>query len=154
MREKSKKRLGELLIEDGSLQREELNEALDFQKKNGGMIGQILIRLGYITEENLVAALGKQLKIPYIPLVNYSINMDAAQILDKEFCLQRMMMAFDQDEKKIFVAIADPLLDSAIEEIQNRTALRPQIFISTPTEIANMLDLVFAAAKKKLKKAG
>ncbi len=155
MGETQKKKLGEILVEDGCLTPENLQEALQHQKKEGGsMVGQILIRLGYITEESLIAAVGKQLRIPYVPLSNYSINMEVATQLDADFCRRHLMILFDQDEKKIYVSTADPLNETALEEISKKFNLKIQLFISTPTEIFNMLDLVFSASTKNLKKAG
>ncbi len=146
MRERSKKRVGEILIEDGVLTQENLDEALIQQKKEGGIIGQILIRLGYVTEENLIAALSKQLGIPYLPLPNYSVNMETIREYGYDFCKQNMLIAFDQDDKYIYVSTADPLNDIALEHIENQSKRRAQVFISTPSEIVNMLDLAFAAS--------
>lgn len=153
MGESQKKRLGEILVEDGCLTPESLEEALHHQKKEGGMIGQILIRLGYITEESLIAAVGKQLHIPYIPLSHYSINSEAALQFSEEFCRRNMVLAFDQDDKKIYVAAADPLNENAFEEMQKKTSLKMQLFISTPSELFSMVDVIFSAASKDLKKA-
>ena len=151
-----KKRLGEILIEDGVLTKENLEEALHQQKKEGGLIGQILIRLGYISEENLVAAIGKQLQIPYLPLSNYSINIEATQAFGEDFCRKNMMLAFDRDDKRIYLALADPLNDTAIGEVQKKTNLKAQVFISTGSEIFSMLDLAFRTSliKPEIKKAG
>lgn len=154
MGESQKKRLGEILVENGCLAPENLEEALQHQKKEGGMIGQILIRLGYLTEESLIAAIGKQLQIPYIPLSNYSINMDAAVQFGEELCRRYMLVVFDQDEKKIYIATADPLNEAAFEEIQKKTKLKTQLFIATPSELFSMLDVIFSAASKEMKKAG
>ena len=154
MKERPKKRLGELLIEDGIISRENLDEALTYQKKEGGLIGQILIRLGYISEENLAAALGYQLQIPYLPLMNYSINADAAKRFEDDFCRRNMVMAFDQDEKRIFLTVADPLNGTVLEEVEKKAGLKVQLFLSTPSEILNMLDLIFKSVKKsEVKKA-
>ena len=154
MTETKKKRLGEILIEDGILSPESLDEALNHQKKEGGLIGQILIRLGYVTEEELIAAVGKQLRIPYIPLMSYSVNSDTALKLGVEFCRRALLLPFDQDEKNVFLAMGDPLNDTAVGEVEKKCGLKAQIFISTPTEILNMVELIFNAAKKEVKKAG
>lgn len=146
MRERSKKRVGEILIEDGVLTSENLEEALLQQKKEGSIIGQILIRLGYVTEENLVSALSKQLSIPYLPLPNYSVNMEIVREYGYDFSKQNMIIVFDQDDRYIYVATADPLNDIALEHIENKSGHRAQVFLSTPTEIINMLDLAFAAS--------
>ena len=145
-----------MLIEDGILSAENLEEALHHQKKEGGLIGQILIRLGYLSEEELIAAVGKQLRIPYIPLSNYSINMEAAQSLTMDYCKKNFVLVFDIDDKRLWVALSDPLNDALIEELGKKFKLKLQIFISTPTEVLNMIDLIFNmnASKKEFKKAG
>lgn len=154
MVEKTKKRIGELLIEDGILSKEGLQTALEHQKTEGGMIGQVLVRLGLITEENLIAALGSQLGIPFLPLINYSMNMDAVHLLDEKFCRQHVLLAFDQDEKRIYLTVADPLNDSVVTEIAEKTKLKPQVYLDTATDILGMLDVAFhASGKKPLKKA-
>ena len=155
MKEKSKKRLGEFLIEDGILTKANLEEALNHQKKEGGLIGQILIKLGYISEEVLIAALGKQLKMPYLPLANYSINAEAVQQFPEEFCKRNLFIAFDQDEEHLYVALGDPLHESLIEEVEKKTQKQIQVFLSTPKEILAMLDLITNTSHfKPLKQAG
>ena len=52
--------LGEILIQDGAITQKQLEEAIEYQKKNQGLIGIILIKLGYITEKQLHRALIKQ----------------------------------------------------------------------------------------------
>ena len=150
-----KKRLGEILIENGILSSTHLEEALAHQKKEGGLIGQILIRLGYISEENLTAAIAKQLNTPYIPLSHYSVNMDAAQKLPPDYCRKNMIVLFDIDEKYVWIAVADPLNEALRDEVEKKTGLKAHIFISTPTEILNMLDIIHSSCStKEIKKAG
>ncbi len=154
MAETAKKRLGEILIEDGVLTPQSLEEALNHQKKEGGLIGQILIRLGYVSEEQVIAAVGKQLKIPYLPLSCYSVNNDTALQVGEEFCRRHLVVPFDQDEKHVFIAMGDPLNELAVQEMQKKFNLKAQIFISTPSEILNRVDLIFNASAGKEEKAG
>lgn len=155
MAQTTRKRLGEILIEDGLLSQESLSEALCHQKKTGGLIGQILIQLGYVTEEELVGALGKQLRVPYMPLNQYAINAQAVQLLDEAFCRKNIILAFDCDDRHICLAIADPLHDVIVEEIRQMTKLKPQVFISTPTEIRALFDQLFEKERDtQHKKAG
>ncbi|MCM8775808.1 MAG: hypothetical protein NC930_05610 [Candidatus Omnitrophica bacterium] len=149
MGEKPKKLIGELLIEDGVLTRDNLLEALDHQKKNGGLIGQILISHGYITEENLVAALGRQLDIPYLPLQNYNINPENAALLDEEFCRRNFLTLFDADDRNAYVAMSDPLNQTALRELESCLRRRVHVFISTSTEIVNILDTLYSTQRKK-----
>jgi len=144
MPEPIKKRIGEILVEDGVLSKENLEEALVHQKKEGGVIGQILIRLGYVSEENLIAALSKQLSIPYLPIMNYSVDTEVSRKMDHDFCKMAMMIAFDEDDRYVYLATSDPLNTTAIQNAEKVFSKRPQIFISTPSEIQNLLDLAFA----------
>jgi hypothetical protein len=56
--------IGEILVESG-LTPERLKKALDLQKKRGGRIGNLLMRLGFVTEEEVLKALGAQLGLPF-----------------------------------------------------------------------------------------
>lgn len=156
MTERVKKRIGEILIEDGILTREHLAEALEKQQKEGGLIGHLLIRLGYVSEEAVVAALSKQLKIPYLALSYYSLNPDAARLLEEDFCRKNLILIFDADEKYIYLCTGDPLNDRALAEIAQKTNLGVQAFISTPTEILEGIAALFQppVSKETFKKAG
>jgi len=151
MKQEIKKRLGELLLEDGILSLESLEEALCHQKQSGGMIGQILIQLGYLSEEELISALGRQLFVPYVSLAQYAVNMETVGLMGDEFARKHMMAIFDCDDKNVYIATSDPLNTTPIEEIRQRLKLKPQVFISTPTEIHNLFDLAFSKEAHRLK---
>lgn len=152
MVERQKKRIGEILIEEGILSKENVEEALAQQKQQGGLIGQILLRMGYLTEDQLVSVLCKQLDVPFMPLASYSVDLEAARRLDETFCRRYLLLAFDQDDRHIFLAVADPLHDSAIAEVEKKTGLKPQVFAAIPTDISRTLDLAFNTTGPKNKK--
>jgi type IV pilus assembly protein PilB len=143
---KIKRRIGEILIEDGLLSKVQLEEALAYQKEKGGLLGTILIEKNFVTEESLVSALGKQFKIPYLPIKNYSINPDMAEMLSAEFCHENLVVAFDCDHKKVYVAVADPMNEAAIEKIRTLTGRVPQVFLSRISEILNAIFFIYHEA--------
>jgi len=143
---KIKRRIGEILIEDGLLSKTQLEEALAHQKEKGGLIGTILIEKKFVNEESLVSALGKQFKIPYIPLKNYSINPDMADMLTADFCHENLTVAFDCDHKKVYIAMADPMNEAAIERIKTLTGRIPQVFLSRISEILNAIYFIYHEA--------
>ncbi len=141
---KIKKRIGDILIEDGLLSKAQLEEALVFQKEKGGLIGKILIEKKMVDEESLISALGKQFKIPYIPLKNYAINPDMAGLLTSAFCHENVVVAFDCDSKKVYVAVADPpLSEAAVEKIRTMTGRIPQVFLARISEILNAIFFIY-----------
>lgn len=143
MSPKVRRKIGEILIEDGLLSKAQLEEALAHQKEKGGLIGKILVEKKFVEEEALIGALGRQFKIPYIPLKNYSINPDMADLLKADFCHENMMVAFDCDHKKVYVAVADPMNDTAIEMIRTLTGRVPQVFLSRISEILNAIYFIY-----------
>lgn len=143
---KKKGKIGEILIEDGLLSKAHLEEALAFQKEKGGLIGKILIEKKFVDEESLIGALGKQFKIPYIPLKNYAINPDMAGMLAADFCHENMVVAFDCDHKKVYVAVADPMSDAAVEKIRTLTGRIPQVFLARISEILNAIYFIYHEA--------
>ena len=64
----STKQLGELLVERGIIDRQQVAIALAYQKENGGLFGEILVRLKFATEEDIAQALTCQYGFPYLPL--------------------------------------------------------------------------------------
>ena len=62
------KKLGGVLISEGIITEDQLKEAIVLQQKNGGRIGEALIDLGYVNQEQIVIALSKQLSVPYVSL--------------------------------------------------------------------------------------
>lgn len=146
MDSKLRRKIGEILIEDGLLTSAQLEEALAWQKEKGGLIGNILVEKDLVSEESLIAALGKQFKIPYLPLKSYSINPDMAELLKADFCHQNHLVAFDFDAKKIYVAVADPMNFEAVEKIEALTGHTPQVFISKISEILNAIYFIYHEA--------
>jgi hypothetical protein len=143
MEAKKKRKIGEILIEDGLLSKAQLEEALVFQKEKGGMIGRILIEKKFVDEESLIGALGKQFKIPYIPLKNYAINPDMVGLLSADFCHENMAVAFDCDHKKVYVAMTDPMNDTAVEKIRAMTGRIPQVFLARISEVLNAIFFIY-----------
>ncbi|NLX18293.1 MAG: type II secretion system protein GspE, partial [Desulfobulbus sp.] len=60
------RKVGDILIDEGLISAVQLETALQTQKKQGGRLGNVLIKLGYVTEEQIIVALSKQLGIPYV----------------------------------------------------------------------------------------
>ena len=139
----AKKRIGEILIEEGFLEPKDLEKGLEIQKKKGGLIGSILVRMGCVSEENLVAALSRQLSIPFMKLSNYNVNRNAQKLITKEIAERYLFFSFDEDEASISFAMADPLNQEALDAIEKRIPLRVQVFLSTPAEIKEAIDLYY-----------
>jgi type IV pilus assembly protein PilB len=138
------KRIGEILIEEGVLRPQELEKGLELQKKEGGLIGSILVRMGCVSEEVLVAALSKQLSIPFLHLENYNINCKAQKHISKEIAKKYTLFPFDESQKIISIAMSDPLNKEAHEALEKATTLKKHIFLAPVSEITEAIELYYS----------
>ena len=129
------KRIGEILLERGLITFAQLEKALAEQKANGGLLGQILIGQGAITEEEVALALTAQYGFPYLPLENYEIDDGVTQLVPEHVARQFCVIPIDRIGNALTVAMADPSNTQAVEDIELLTHCVVQTFVSTPSAI-------------------
>lgn len=134
------KTIGQLLLEKGIIKQAQLDEALKTQKEKGGLLGQILASLGYVTEEQIAQAITIQYGFPYLPLSNYEIDEGAIKLIPENVARQYCLIPIDKIGNTVTIAMADPLNMQAIEDIELITGSSIQIFVSTATDIKKAID--------------
>lgn len=134
------KRIGEVLLERGIINRKALEEALAYQKQHGGLMGQVLIRLGFVTEEGVALALTAQYGFPYLPLDSYEIDEGLTAIIPERIAREYCLIPIDRIGNALTVAMADPSNVKAVEEIELLTRCVVQTFVSTPSDITKAID--------------
>jgi len=134
------KKLGELLIEQKVINKKQLAHALEVQKEKGGLIGRILVVLGYADEEAIAHALTAQYGFPYLPLANYEIDPKVIKIVPKNVASQFCLVPIDKIGTNLTIAMSDPLNSPAVEDIELISGLCVQIFVSTGTDICNAIE--------------
>jgi type IV pilus assembly protein PilB len=134
------KTIGQLLLEKGVIKQTQLDEGLKIQKEKGGLLGQILAGLGYVTEEQIAQAITVQYGFPYLPLSNYEMDEAAIKMLTENIVRQYCLIPIDKIGSTVTVAMADPLNTQAIEDIELVTGCSIQVFVSTATDIKQAID--------------
>ncbi|MBI2094255.1 MAG: hypothetical protein HYT88_06005 [Candidatus Omnitrophica bacterium] len=135
------KRLGELLLERGVINRKQLDQALAHQKEHGGMmIGQILVQLGFVNEEEIALALTAQYGFPYLPLDNYEIDSTLVSVIPEVMCRQYCLIPIDRIGNALTLAMSDPSNTRAVEEIEVLSKCVVQAFVSTPSDILKAIE--------------
>src|SRR3989338_5878339 len=94
--EGGQKKLGQILIEQGVLSSENLEKALALQKVESGLLGEILIRLKMVREEDIVIALATQLNFPYLAVQNFTINNEAIRCVPAELAVELTFIPIDK----------------------------------------------------------
>ena len=86
MQSSTKMRIGEMLLKQGYINEEQLNKALEMQKTTGKRLGRTLVDLGFMPEERLIEILSMQFEVPYVRLENFIIDPDAYTYLPEDLC--------------------------------------------------------------------
>ncbi len=129
------KRLGEVLLERGVINQKQLEKALEHQKAHGGLMGQILIELKFVTEEELALALTAQYGFPYLPLESYEIDEELTRLIPEDMARKYCLIAVDRIGNALTLAMSDPSNVQAIEDVELQTKCVIQTFVSTPSDV-------------------
>lgn len=140
------KRLGELLVERKVVTPDQLDEALRVQKTQGGLLGEVLVSLGYATEESVVQTLSAQYGFPYLPLKNYAMDGELAHLIPENVARQYWLVPVDHFGNTLTVAMADPLNEKAVEDIEMLSRCSVQVFISTLSDVADAIRRSYGGA--------
>ncbi|MGE4485797.1 MAG: GspE/PulE family protein [Oscillospiraceae bacterium] len=125
------KRLGDLLLSIGLITEDQLAEALAIQKKNKDRLGRSLINQGFITEAQLTDVLKMQLGIDSIDLTKIIIPTEMAHVLSKNIARKYGVVPVKVNKDTLYLAMSDPLNFMAIEEVKSATRKKVVPMIST-----------------------
>jgi type IV pilus assembly protein PilB len=137
-------RLGELLIEEGLINAAQLEKAIIVQKEEGGRLGEVLVKLGMVKEDQIVAILGKQLNIPYFSFGTGMLKPAADQDLDKivpqDIAIKNLVLPLSRTLRSLTVAMFDPLDIILIDNLRKVTGCEINPVIATKSDIIRAIE--------------
>lgn len=141
----SEKRIGHILVENGSITREQLKKALDVHtlaRSNGEkkMLGQVLIELGYASEEKITRAISIQAGVEFISLDTYKVDSAATSLIDPESARRYRALPVGFDGDKLCVAMFDPNDILAIDDIRLITGYEIKPVCTSGSELRAAID--------------
>ena len=123
--------IGQILVEQGSIDGRQLRAGLDWQRRRGGRIGGALLHLGMVDEASLVRALGSQLEVPVIDLATRAVDKDVLRLVPARVIETRRVLPVEllSETRRgpLVVATSDPLDVIALDEVAfaSGKAVRP-----------------------------
>jgi type IV pilus assembly protein PilB len=129
------KQLGELLFDRGIISQQQLDKALAVKQEKGGLIGEIIVELGFAKEEDIAQTLTAQYGFPYLPLGNYDINSEIANIVPGRVARQYLLIPIDKIGNNLTIAMSNPLNVQAVEDVELLSGCSVQTFVSTSSDI-------------------
>jgi len=137
----TQKLIGQLLIESGKIEQDQLNEALLIQEENSEHLGEILISEEAINKKDFFELLSFQLKIPLIDLDFYKVDEDVIELVSEKIARKHKVLPLFKIDNTINLAVSDPLDPDPINAVQIETGLNIDPIISTKTDIENAIDM-------------
>jgi len=135
-----KLKLGELLVRLGKLTPEQLSMALEEQQRRQEPLGQVLLQKGWIRESELYQVLADQQRAPLISLEAVEIQPEALNLLDRRFAREKQVLPLRLDGARLHVAMAHPADLALLDELRFRTGKEIVPYLASDREILQTLD--------------
>ncbi|MFH1687140.1 MAG: ATPase, T2SS/T4P/T4SS family [bacterium] len=142
----TRRRIGDVLVENGQITTEQLQEALELQRRSGRRLGEILVELGYLTEEQMTLAMSERLDIPKISLGQMVIDPSVVQAVSVDVARRYTLIPIFEIGNVLTLAMADPLNVIAIDEVRYSTGREIRRAVASPTEIRAAIDEYYSIA--------
>ncbi|HJW80849.1 MAG TPA: GspE/PulE family protein [Acidiferrobacterales bacterium] len=136
-------RIGDLLIEHKIISQEQLNAALADQKKSGRKLGRTLIENGYLTEDQLLDFLARQLNIPWIELKRYHVKPETVRLIPEVQARRFRVLALEDARDGLLIGMADPTDIFAYDELA-RVLHRPlKLAVVREADLLKTIDMMY-----------
>ena len=114
----STERLGDLLVREGLITREQLEQALREQRQNGTRVGYNLVKLGFIAETELTKMLARQFKMPAVDLSRFEVDPRIAKLIPADLAIKHLVLPLKRDGRTLTVAMADPTNLGVLDDLK------------------------------------
>jgi type IV pilus assembly protein PilB len=140
----SERFFGEFLVSRGLISHRELTEALNDQHAHGSRLGEVLIRLKMLSDEDVTAALAEHLCIQYVRFDDAArIDMNMARMLPESIAKRFCAVAIGEIDDRIVVAMADPLNVIAMDTIALKIKRQIKVVVSSAQEIRKAIEIIY-----------
>lgn len=116
-------RLGEILTKENLITPVQLEQALELQRKQGGRLGSSIVKLGFLTGDQVTAVLSRQCGLPSVSLANFKADPNLMRLIPMETALKLQVLPLSRVGSSLTLAMADPSNVSIIEDIKTITGL-------------------------------
>ncbi|HKS80206.1 MAG TPA: type IV-A pilus assembly ATPase PilB [Candidatus Acidoferrales bacterium] len=132
-------RLGEILVKDNLITADQLKQALDHQKKNGGRLGTCLVKLGLVSDDDITAVLSRQYGVPSINLKFYEVDPAVIKLVPQETATRYQIVPLSRVGSTLTIAMTDPTNVFAMDDIKFMTGFNVEPVVASETAISEAI---------------
>src|SRR5688572_28524415 len=139
-------RIGELLLKEKRITPAQLQEALNYQKTNGGKLGFNLVHLGFVKDEEITALLSKQYGVPSINLTQFQVDAAVLKLIPSETANKYQIVPLSRSGATLTIAMTDPTNVFAMDDIKFMTGYNVEPVVASETEVDEALQRYYGKA--------
>src|SRR4051795_4989248 len=138
-------RIGELLLKEKRITPEQLQEALNYQRQNGGKLGFNLIKLGFVKDEEITTLLSKQYGVPSISLQKFEIDPTVIKLVPADTAQRYQIIPLSRSGATLTIAMTDPTNVFAMDDIKFMTGYNVEPVVASETAVFDAISRYYAA---------
>ena len=139
-------RVGDLLLKEKRITPAQLQEALNYQKANGGKLGLNLVKLGFVTDEEITALLSKQYGVPSINLTQFAIDASVIKLIPADTAQKYQIVPLSRSGATLTIAITDPTNVFAMDDIKFMTGYNVEPVVASETAVTDAIKRYYPSA--------
>jgi type IV pilus assembly protein PilB len=132
-------RIGELLLKEKRISAEQLQQALNHQKSNGGKLGYNLVQMGFVKDEEITALLSKQYGVPSINLTQFEIDPAVLKLIPAETASKYQIVPLSRAGSTLTIAMTDPTNVFAMDDIKFMTGYTVEPVVASETAVTDAI---------------
>src|SRR3954469_9473431 len=137
-------RIGDLLLKEKRITPAQLQEALSYQKTNGGKLGYNLVKLGFVKDEEITALLSKQYGVPSINLTQFEIDPGIIKLIPAETAHKYQIIPLSRSGATLTIAMTDPTNVFAMDDIKFMTGYNVEPVVASETAVVDAITRYYA----------
>jgi type IV pilus assembly protein PilB len=144
-------RIGELLLKEKRITPDQLQQALNHQKANGGKLGYNLVRMGFVKDEEITALLSKQYGVPSINLTQFEIDPAVIKLIPADTATKYQIVPLSRAGATLTIAMTDPTNVFAMDDIKFMTGYNVEPVVASETAVIEAIARYYPASPKEKK---
>jgi len=145
-------RIGDLLVKDGIISQDQLTKALGEQKKTGGRLGSILVKLGFVSDEEVTTFLSRQYGVPSINLSYFEVDPAVIKLIPEDTARRYEVLPLSRVGSSLTIAMVDPTNVFAMDDIKFMTGFNIEPVVASEAAIAEALRKFYGSPEDQIKK--
>src|SRR5262249_17260805 len=141
-------RIGDILLKEKRISPEQLQQALEHQKANGGKLGYNLVQMGFVKDEEITALLSKQYGVPSINLTQFTIDPSVIKLIPAETATKYQIVPLSRAGATLTIAMTDPTNVFAMDDIKFMTGYNVEPVVASETAVTEAIAKYYPSTPK------